>query len=55
VVWVWDTTEKRRFMARCITAPGGFKLQCRRTLIGQQLGTEGAGKAVGQLYDLHVI
>ena len=24
-VWVWDTTEKQRFMARRIAAPRGFK------------------------------
>jgi hypothetical protein len=52
---VRDTAEKRRFMARCIAAPGGFKFQRRRALIGQQLGAEGAGKTLGQFHDLHVI
>jgi hypothetical protein len=42
-------------MARCITAPGGLKFQRRRTLIGQQLGTEGAGKTIGQFQNLHVL
>jgi len=52
---MWDATEKRWFMARCIAAPGGFKLQRWGALIGQQFGTEGTGKAIGQFYDLHVI
>ena len=34
--------------------PGG-SFQRRRALIGQQLGTEGAGKTVGQFHNLHVI
>jgi len=50
-----DTIEKWRLMACCITAPWGFQLQCRRALIGQQFGTESAGKTVGQFYDLHII
>jgi hypothetical protein len=52
---VWDTAEKRRFMARGIAAPGGFKFQRRRALIGQQLGTEGTGETIGQFHNLHVI
>jgi hypothetical protein len=52
---VWNTAEKRWFMARRITAPGGFELQRRRTLIGQQLGTEGASETIGQFQNLHVI
>ena len=42
-------------MACCITASGGFKLQRRRALIGQQLGTEGAGKTIGEFENLYVI
>jgi hypothetical protein len=42
-------------MARGVTAPGGFKFQRRRPLIGQQLGAEGTGKTVSQFHHLDII
>jgi hypothetical protein len=52
---VRDTAEKRRFMACRIAASGWFKFQRRRALIGQQLGTEGAGKTISEFQNLHVL